>query len=485
MTMHMMIRSGVVSLCALLFAVGCNNGGRGERLGPVERVNAEAGKLGVFTFPYYTSLALTHDGAAVIVYMRQEQGFRPVVYRRAAGGDAAFGPEQYLSPESMRDTLSVIPDLRHGPAENELYVTWQSRRDATGDKFVLFRRSTDGGATWNPEQRINSKPTSFIPSLATDGDGGIYATWIDERKRGFRLYFNRSLDRGVTWMPEDVSLAGSDQKYGVAISIDIATDGKGTLVAVWEEDLGQGRRVYSVASSDRGATWTEPVIIDDGTSRLSPSLPRIVFAGGRAVVAWSAAASGKAVKGELWGDVSTDGGKTWGKDVLVSDVEGGIPPRLHLTAFGDTARMVFHAGPREGPWRIYYDTLGPDGLWRTGADVAQVSTGDARFSNPRLAVDGDGTMYVAYEDHQKGIVLSRSTDSGATWAATEQPLYVLPDDQSGANVHYPQVAAKDGTAYVTWEVWASGKDTIKTLADAQSKTRPADLFVRRVTFPRR
>ncbi len=470
--------------CAFLVVAGCNKTSTGgERLGPVERVNAEVGALGVFTFPYYTSLALNDDGSTVVVYMRQERGFRPVVYRRSTGSDGALGTEQYLSPESLRDTLSIIPDLRHGPAANELYVTWQCRRDATGDKFVLFRRSTDAGATWNPEQRINSQPTSFIPSLATDADGGVYAAWVDERKRGFRLYFNRSLDRGATWLPQDVSLAASDEKYGVVISIDLATDGKGTLVAVWEEDLGQGRRVYSVASADRGATWTEPQVVDDGTSQLSPSAPRIVFAGGRAVVAWTAASSGKAVKGELWGDVSDDGGKTWGKDVLVSRVDGGIPPRVHLTTIGDSARMVFHAGPRQGPWRVYYDELGSDGTWRSGDGLVPVSTGDGRFSNPRLAADGDGTLYVAYEEHEKQVLLSRSTDGGKTWSATSEPVYAVADPQSGAVVHYPQVAVHDGTAVVTWEVW-TGKDAVKTLADAQTKTRPADLFLRRVTFPR-
>jgi hypothetical protein len=480
----MLSRLRLVSLLALMVTLGCHRGGHGEQLGPIERLDSEVGTLGVFTFPYYTAIVPTGGGGVVAVYMRQEQRFRPLVYRRAADAGAAFAAEQYLIPESMRDTISIVPDLRPGVLANELYVTWQARRQATGAKFIMFRRSTDAGATWGPERRINSQATSFIPSLATDPDGGIYAVWVDERKHGFRLYFNRSLDHGENWLAEDVSLEGSDEKYGVVISVDVASDGKGTLVVVWEEDLGQGRRIHSVASSDRGATWTEPMIIDDGASRLSPSSPRIVFAGGRAVVVWTAAASGKSVRGELWSDASTDGGKTWGTDVLVSDVDGGIPPRFHLTAAGDSARMVFHAGLREGPWRISYDDFGADGTWRTGDALTTVSAGEGKFSNPRLATDRDGTLYVVYEKHQKEVRLSRSTDGGKTWTALSEPVYAL-DEKSGDDVHYPQVVVADGVAYVTWEVWASAKDSIKNLADAQNKTRPADLFVRRVTFPHR
>ena len=479
----MSFRMRYVLSLLLLCAFGCHRGGQGEQLGPIERLNAEIGTLGVFTFPYYTSVAAVSGGGAVVVYMRQEQGFRPLVYRRAdPNGD--FGKEQYLSPESMRDTLSIVPDLRPGPRANELYVTWQARRQATGDKFVMFRRSTDGGATWDAEHRINSQPTSFVPSLATDADGGIYAVWIDERKRGFRLYFNRSLDHGETWLPDDVSLEGSDEKYGVVVSSDIATDGKGRLVVVWEEDIGEGRRIRARASSDRGASWSDATFVDDNQTRLSPSQPRVVFAGGRAVVAWTAAASGKVVRGEVWSDISSDGGSTWGKDVLVSNVDGGIPPRFQLVGSGDLARLVFHAGPHDGPWRIYYDELGPDGAWGTGDQLAVVSAGDARFSNPRLAIDGDGAMYVVYEKHLEEVRMSRSTDGGKTWSALAEPVYALADPKSGEELHYPQVSVADGVAHVTWEVWASGKNTIKTLADAQSKARPADLFVRRVTFPR-
>ena len=473
-----------LTLLGLAFSLGCHRAGDEVQLGAIERVNPDVGTLGVFTFPYYTSTTPLDGDGVVAVYMRQEQGFRPVVYRRAASASAGFGGEQYLTPESMRDTISVVPDLRPGPAANELYVTWQARRQATGDKFVLFRRSTDGGATWEPERRINSQPTSFIPALATDADGGIYAAWIDERKHGFRLYFNRSLDHGHTWLPEDVSLAGND-KYGIVISVDVATDGKGTLIVVWEEDLGQGRQVHSIASNDRGATWTDPMVVDDNTGRFSPSAPRIVFAGGRAVVAWTAAASGKAVRGEVWSDVSADGGKTWGKDVLLSGLDGGIPPRFHLTAVDGTARIVFHAGPTGGPWRIYFDELGADGAWSGGDALPVVSDGDGKFSNPRLAVDRDGALYVAYEEHQKQVRLSRSIDGGKTWTALPEPVYTLADPQSGDAVHYPQVAVANGVAYVTWEVWTSTKNTVKTLADAQNQVAPADLFIRRVTFPRR
>ena len=93
------------------------------------------------------------------------------------------------------------------------------------------------------------------------------------------------------------------------------------------------------------------------------------------------------------------------------------------------------------------------------------------------------------EDLEKRIMLSRSTDGGRTWTATSQPVYDIATEYGAdavgkAIVHYPQVAAGEDVAYVMWEVWADATSTVKTLADAQNKTRPADLYVRRITFRR-
>src|SRR6185369_12776063 len=105
------------------------------------------------------------------------------------------------------------------------------------------------------------------------------------------------------------------------------------------------------------------------------------------------------------------------------------------------------------PWRIYYDELGADGSWRKRDELPVVSPEDAKFSNPRLAIDRDGTLYVVYEQRLEEVRLSRSTDGGRSWVTLSDPVYALADPTSGDAVHYPQVTVSDGTAYVTWEVW--------------------------------
>jgi hypothetical protein len=477
--MHFRLRPALI-LVAIIAVAGCRTTGSDARFGAIERLNKTPGTLGVFTFPYYVALAGLDGGGAVVAWMRQEGDYRPLVYRHAADANASFGEEQYLSPESVRDAISLIPGFEHGPTGTELYAMWQARQPRTGDKFIMFRGSHDGGATWDGEVRVNSETTSFIPAVTSDATGGIYAAWVDERKQGFRLFFNRSRDGGKTWLPEDVRIEAVDKKYTTVISVSIATDGAGTVLVVWEQESGRGRRVQAARSTDRGETWGGTVLVDDGTGELSPSAPQVVFAGGRAVAVWTAAVTGDKSVGQVWSDSSTDGGATWGSDVLLHEVQGGVAPRVDLSAQGGKARALFHAGPLRTEWQIHYTETGSDGQWRArGDDVAKVGPPARKLANPRLAVAADGTLYAVYGADNREALLSWSADDGTTWKVVSEPVYALEKDAAGT-VRYPQIVAAGDGAYVEWEVWGDRAATYKTLADADRKSQPADLYVRRV-----
>jgi hypothetical protein len=471
-------------LLTLAATQGCKfKGHDGPQMGPVTQLNSGKGTLGLFTFPYYTSLLALDGGGAVVSWMRQEGAFRPIVFRHAASADAPFGEEQFLTPDSQRDAISIAPQLVPGTTSGEIYAMWQARRQATGDKFVMFRRSEDGGKSWEPDKRVNTQATSFLPSVAADPDGAIYAAWTDERKLGFKIFFNRSLDHGATWLPDDVLVEGLAAKFGTAISVDVASDGHGGVLIVWEENSSSagGRRVRAASSRDRGTTWSEPSFVDDGTNPLSPIAPTAAFVDGHAVAVWTAAVSGDRVLSQVWSDTSPDGGVTWGKDVKVSETQGGVQARVQLLPGNGKGRLIYHSGPLRGPWAIHYTETTGDGSW--SADTV-VSTGDVRFLNPRLAVDRDGALYAIYEEYTRRVLLSHSIDGGHTWKQLEEPVFALPPDASGFFVHYPQLAVSDGVVYALWEVWGAGPKSAKpTLADT-NRPNPADLFIRRITFPR-
>ena len=104
------------------------------------------------------------------------------------------------------------PQLAVGP-DGALHVVYSYDPDGfgTGDVVdVFYRRSTDSGATWDPEVRINDDATTndqFFPTLSVSPTNIVSVAWYDRRLDGSNFmqdYYHRfSFDGGSTFEPSE------------------------------------------------------------------------------------------------------------------------------------------------------------------------------------------------------------------------------------------------------------------------------------------
>lgn len=102
------------------------------------------------------------------------------------------------------------PQLAVGP-DGALHVVYSYDPDGfgTGDVIdVFYRRSTDNGATWDPEVRINDDATTndqFFPTLSVSPTNIVSIAWYDRRLDGSNFmqdYYHRfSFDGGSSFEP--------------------------------------------------------------------------------------------------------------------------------------------------------------------------------------------------------------------------------------------------------------------------------------------
>ncbi len=146
------------------------------------------------------------------------------------------------------------PQISVGP-DNALHAVYSYDPDGydTGDVIdVFYRRSTDEGASWEPEIRINDDATltdQWFPTLSVGSTNRVVAAWYDRRvdvagNLAF-LYFSRSsFDGGITWEP---SLPVSDVASPVYLDPSLAScfhgdydqqvqDGQGRVYLQWSDD---------------------------------------------------------------------------------------------------------------------------------------------------------------------------------------------------------------------------------------------------------
>ena len=162
------------------------------------------------------------------------------------------------SRDALNGNIRYLPSPQLAITDDGvLHVVYSYDPDGldTGDVVdVFYRRSTDSGATWSAEVRLNDDATTrdqYFPTLAANGNT-LQATWYDRRLDPGNLlqdtYRSISTDGGLTWGPNerlsDVSTPiefdeGVLPCYHGDYDQGLVTEG-GATVAQWSDDRNAG-----------------------------------------------------------------------------------------------------------------------------------------------------------------------------------------------------------------------------------------------------
>ncbi len=376
---------------------------------------------------------------------------KPVTVYYDTRGQVVFHPlggkPQVVSQDSPSG--AALSSLALRADDKGVYVAWRAKLKrpvegvgGPGDK-IIFARASQDGRTFGPTQRLNQKGGAFMPFVAGDGQGAVYAAWVDERNgTNYDVYFNASHDAGLTWQAQDVRL--SSGKPGETSSLDpvFAADANSVWLA-WSEAKGKGGHIELKMrhSPDQGRTWSDPRTVspreDVPTGLHMVRLP--VERGNRLVLYWFNQYA-------LSGAYSDDGGQNWKKFSPLPDVDVQEPTELKVTQ-DPSGRVILVVGLQpDNKKEDLFVAVSEDGV-RFGKP-ARLDTGVPFVStstNPDVVADGDGRILVGWQDlraFRTGIYLNYSTDGGKTWLGQDVRLdsvgtreqanpRILPDGRGG------------------------------------------------------
>src|SRR5436853_2655992 len=99
-----------------------------------------------------------------------------------------------------KNSNTDISDLNIATAGTNVYVVWKDI--VSGSYNIVFKRSTDNGATFGPAIKISKNSTTAISNLniATAGTN-VYVVWKDIVSGSYNIVFKRSTDNGATFGP--------------------------------------------------------------------------------------------------------------------------------------------------------------------------------------------------------------------------------------------------------------------------------------------
>ena len=356
----------------------------GATFGPNIRVNDDAGK----SRQYKPSLALDAAGVIYILWRDDRRGHADIFFARSGDGGKTFTKNVRLNDDTGW-AYQGNPSIGVSP-EGDVYAAWSDNRNGQDD--IYFTVSRNKGRTFRKNIRLNDDAGRSVqshPAVGGGPGGSVIVAWEDFRSGSSEIYLSRSTDGGATFepnyslssiLPHPASSLSSAIQYPVPtiqVSPSIAVGPQGHVALAWAQfkpqsvQLGppdaargetrwwektrQGDADITLAeSTDGGVRFGPPLRVNDHPSGNAQAYPSVAIDGrGMVYLAWEDFRNGPA-------------------DIYFTRI-----PHPASSPASSLSSIIYHPVPNK---RVNDD-----------------APGDRQY-HPSLTVDGEGKSYLLWTD---------------------------------------------------------------------------------------
>ena len=351
----------------------------------------------------------------------------------------SFEPTSVFYSDFDNVNISNNPEPQNEPSvmisrknPDRVVAAWRDFRTGVNPPLrrIGYSYSADAGETWSVSQLlpqiIPNAPLSSDPVVGVDTAGNfyIYTVSLNENTGVGELWVFKSFDEGETFSDvyEIATGPGFEDKEWAAADLTPSSPFTNNLYLSWTR-FDSSTEILLTRSTDAGVSWTPPVLVSDITGGVQGSFPAVA-PNGELYIVWRGFSGGT----RILFDKSTDGGVTFGTDVIVSNTPGAWFPTMAVDHSGGPRHGYIYVtwnDERNGDDDVFMSFSSDGGSnWSTPSRVNNDPVGNGKIQYwPSVAVGQNGDIAILFYDTRNTpsnnvieAFIARSTDGGLTFS---------------------------------------------------------------------
>ncbi|MGC2685264.1 MAG: sialidase family protein, partial [Candidatus Nitrosopolaris sp.] len=303
---------------------------------------------------------------------------------------------------------------------NNVYIAWVSHH--TGNDDIYFTKSFDGGASFGKIINLSNDPgDSYEPHLAIDGKN-LYVMWVDGTPGPYGnpdILFRRSTDGGTTF---DSTINVSNNP-GYSSEPEMAISGSNVYV-VWRDDTPGNEEIFFKRSMNNGASFGTVVYLSDNSTKPINSVrPQIAANGNNVYVVWSKGNFDQGRTNVLF-KRSTNNGASFGSTLNISNTPTTLSTLQKICVLGNKVYAVWAEGLFNKRQIFFKRSIDGGDTFGNTTNITNSTSGDS--FNPQIATS-DKSVYLLWQANagnvSKQLFFKRSIDGGSTFGNTTNISY--------------------------------------------------------------
>jgi hypothetical protein len=399
------------------------------------------GGLPIATGPYAVSQTVSlPDGAGgvFLAWSDQRSAVGQIYAQHVSSSGAALWTAGGVLVNPTATAFGQVTPTIDTDGSGGIFIAWSDQR--TGNYDIYAQHLTAAGAvTWGNSSAL---VTSFagdqtVPSLVSDDAGGAYICWVDSRPSAPGIYYNHLYANGSTQM-------GTGSTYALAAGPPAANphfvkDGNGGAIAVWQQGSANFN-IMSTAVVPVGGAWGT-VVCSAVLDQITPSACSDGVGG--ILVAWADKRAN--ANGDIYAQrVSAAGTSSWTSDGVLVSTGTTTHANPQIVSDGVGGAIITWGDTRPGYTGPVAQRISAAGLtlWTSGGVPLSSGAAATALAMTSVAPDGLGGLLVSYIDYRSGSAdtwAQRLNSAGLPqWGATGVAVNV------GAPADYESAICRDG-----------------------------------------